>query len=202
MMAQNMPLIIKPNSSLNALFMKRGKLVAGAIATALFMGISFASVAQTITTNTTTNKYVIVDLTTGQTIDIYYDTVTWRSVNRVTTMPVDYYIIRYENTDLRPDTVHGVTGLIVNDLLVKNNEGQWVFDNQKVKWDGSELRMKDKYGRKVKWENGSLKIKDWNSKYKSEKGDGAKYKEEWDKIKWKELETKVEIGTQKTKVQN
>lgn len=182
--------------------MKQNKLWVGIIGITIAIGFGISSSAQKITTNSTTNKYIIVDLNTGETIDIYYDTVTWRSINRVNTMPVEYYIIRYENPDMRPDTVHGVTGLIVNDLLVKNNEGQWVFNDARVKWDGNELKMKDSYGRKVKWESGSLKIKDWNSKYKSEKGDGAKYKEEWDKIKWKELETKVEVGTQKTKVQN
>jgi hypothetical protein len=164
--------------------------------------IAASASAQTISTNASTNKYVIVDLSTGEPIDIYYDTVSWRSINRVNSAPVEYYIIRYENPAMMPDTVHGVTGLIVNDLIMKSNDGKWMFNEAKVKWDGNELRMKDKYGRKVKWENGSLKIKDWNNKYKSEKGDGAKYKEEWDKIKWKELETKVEVGTQKTKIEN
>jgi hypothetical protein len=174
--------------------MKLSKLIVLAIALVFTLGSANTANAQN-------NKYTVVDLYTGETIDIYYDTVTWRSINRVSTQPVEYYIVRYDNPAMRPDTVHGITGLIVNDLLVKEND-KWMFDQAKVKWDGSELRMKDKYGRKVKWENGSLKIKDWNSKYKSEKGDGAKYKEEWDKIKWKELETKVEVGTQKNKIQN
>ena len=170
------------------------------LAVVLLMATGFSAGAQVVTT-AKESKYVIVDLNTGEPIDIYYDTVTWRSINRASNVPVEYYIIRYENADMRPDTVHGVTGLIVNDLLIQN-DGKWAFNDAKVKWDGSELRMKDKYGRKVKWENGSLKIKDWNNKYKSEKGDGAKYKEEWDKIKWKDLETKIEVGTQKSKVEN
>ena len=157
--------------------------------------------AQVVTTNTKT-EYTIVDLSTGETIDIYYDTVTWKSINRVSKLPVDYYVIRYADATKMPDTVHGVTGLIVNDLIWKNDEGKWMFNDAKVKWDGNELRMKDRYGRKVKWDNGSLKIKDWNSKYKSEKGDDAKYKEEWDKIKWKDHDTKVEVGTKKTKIEN
>lgn len=59
------------------------------------------------------------------------------------------------------------------------------------------MKMKDAFGRKVKWEKGELKFKDWNSKYKKE--DDTKYKEEWDKIKWKDDEMKIEKGTQKTK---
>lgn len=144
-------------------------------------------------------KYTIVDLYTGETIAVYYDTVKWRTINVATTSPVDYYVISYENSLIK-DTVHGVTGLIVNNLIWKDTEGKWQFDENRVKWDGDELKMKDKYGRKVKWEKGDLKIKDWNSKYKSEKGDDTKYKEEWDKIKWKDHEMKVEVGAQKTKV--
>ena len=145
-------------------------------------------------------KYYIIDIYSNDTLDIYYDTLTWRTMNRVSNQPVEYYIIRYSDPSMAPDTVHGVTGIIVNDLIVKTDDNKWAFNENKVKWDGKEMSMKDKYGRKVKWEQGDLKIKDWNNKYKSEKGDEAKYKEEWDKIKWKEDETKVEVGTQKTKI--
>jgi hypothetical protein len=164
--------------------------------------ICSSTIAQTDTLSnanaSTEKKYSLIDLSTGETIDVYYDTLSWTTVNRVTTKPVDYYIIRYTDVSMMPDTVHGVTGIIVNDLIRKTDAG-WAFDDARVKWDGKELKMKDKYGRKVKWEQGSLKIKDWNSKYKSEKGDDAKYKEEWDKIKWKDDELKTEIGTRKTK---
>jgi hypothetical protein len=86
-------------------------------------------------------------------------------------------------------------------LILKNGEGKWAFNDAKVKWDGKEQKVKDRYGRKVKWEEGELKIQDWNSKYKSEKGDDTKFKQEWDKIKWKEDgSVKTEVGTSKTKV--
>jgi hypothetical protein len=155
--------------------------------------------AQVTTTVQMPRKYYIVDLYSSDTVDIYYDTLTWRTMNKASNQPVDYYIIRYSDLTQSPDTVHGVTGIIVNDLIVKSDDNKWAFNEAKVKWDGKEMKMKDKYGRKVKWEQGDLKIKDWNNKYKSEKED-AKYKEEWDKIKWKEDETKVEMGTQKTKM--
>lgn len=158
-----------------------------------------ASVHAQEPTTTPSKSYTYVDLYTGETIDVYYDTLKWVTVNRVTLLPVDYYVIRYtDRSDY--DTVHGITGLITNGLLVRQDDGKWTFDDTKVKWDGDELKMKDRYGRKVKWEQGELKIKDWNSKYKSEKGDDAKYKQEWDKIKWKEDgSTKVEVGTRKIK---
>ena len=144
------------------------------------------------------NAYTYVDLNTGETISVYYDTLKWVTVNKVTTMPVDWYVIKYtDRADY--DTVHGVSGIIANGMVVKTDAG-WAFDDNKVKWDGNELKMKDRYGRKVKWEAGEMKIKDWNSKYKSEKGDDTKFKQEWDKVKWKEDgSTKVEIGTGKVK---
>lgn len=169
------------------------------ILTGLVVGIMLSAESIGQITPAREPKYSIVDLYTGETITVYYDTVGWRTINRVSNAPVEYYVIVYENSPSR-DTVHGITGIIVNDLIVKNNEGKWVFNEDRVKWDGSELKMKDKYGRKVKWEKGELKIKDWNNKYKSEKGDDTKYKEEWDKIKWKDNEVKVEEGTKKTKV--
>lgn len=175
--------------------MKTGKMKI-AVFTLFVLALSFRGMAQT-----DKNKYVIVDLYTGQTVDVYYDTVSWKTINRTTNMPVDYYIIQYEDAGMRPDTVHGITGLIVNDLMWQNAEGKWILNEAKVKWDGNELKMKDKYGRKVKWEQGKMKIKDWNSKYKNEQGDDAKYKEEWDKIKWKDSKVKIENGTQKTKTQ-
>lgn len=145
------------------------------------------------------NDYAVVDLYTGETIAVYYDTVTWRTMNKANDVPVDYYVIKYNKAGSMPDTVHGVTGIIVNGMIWKNNDGKWMLNDAVVKWDGNEWKMKDKYGRKVKWEKGELKIKDWNSKYKSEKGDDAKYKEEWDKIKWKDDGIKVKEGATKTK---
>lgn len=175
---------------------------------AICMGLFFAGTtfAQTPTLSSDSSNrhrgdYTIIDLNTGEEVSVFYDTVSWRTINKTSNLPVDYYIIRYGNTTMTPDTVHGVTGLVVNDLITLNGDGKWTLNEAKVKWDGSELKMKDKYGRKVKWEAGKVKIKDWNSKYKSEKGDDTKYKEEWNKVKWKDDVMKVEYGTQKSKTQ-
>lgn len=161
---------------------------------ACFIALSIAAIA-----TAQTPSYTIMDLNTGETIDVYYDVATWRTINKANSEPVDFYVISYPATATY-DTVHGITGLVVNNMITKNGEGKWAFDDTKVKWDGKELKMKDKYGRKVKWEKGELKVKDWNSKYKSEKGDDTKYKQEWDKVKWKDDEIKIEQGTNKTKV--
>jgi len=161
--------------------------------------LSTSSYAQKDPVGLKSQSYTYVDLSTGETISVYYDTLKWVTVNKVTMQPVDWYVIRYsDRTDY--DTVHGVTGIISNGMVMKGTDGSWAFDEAKVKWDGTELKMKDKWGRKVKWEAGEMKIKDWNSKYKSEQGDDTKFKQEWDKIKWKEDgATKVEVGTGKVK---
>lgn len=171
------------------------KIIGCAVALASFGSIN---AQQAVTVD---SKYTLVDLATGEKIAIYYDTVAWKTINKTTSQPVEYYIIQY-NDNTPADTVHGVTGIIVNNLITNSN-GQWMFNDTKVKWDGSELKMKDRYGRKVKWEKGELKIKDWNSKYKADsKEKEAKYKEDWDKIKWKENEMKIEEGTKKTKIES
>jgi hypothetical protein len=175
--------------------MKKSILFAGLLCCMAFL-TSIQTKAQT-----NQEKYEFIDLYTGEIIHIYYDTVNWKTINKNNNSPVDYYVIRYKEMDRNPDTVHGITGIIVNDLIWRdNNLGKWTFNEARVKWDGNEFKMKDKYGRKVKCEKGELKIKDWNNKYKSEAGDDTKYKEEWDKIKWKDDEIKVEKGTQKTKI--
>ena len=179
--------------------MRKRRIVTGLCTLFLGLGISLQSYAQKDPVSVSSPNYTYIDLYTGETINVYYDTLTWTTVNKATMAPVDYYIIRYSDREVY-DTVHGVTGLITNGLIWKDDTGKWMFNDAKVKWDGKELKMKDRFGRKVKWEAGEMKIKDWNSKYKSEQGDDAKYKQEWDKIKWKEDGTiKTEVGTGKVK---
>jgi hypothetical protein len=128
----------------------------------------------------------VSDLKTGEKIYLLYDTVNWVSKNRVTSVPIDYYIIGYPDGTKPADTIHGITGLIVNGMLTKNSQGQWMFNDARVKWNGKELKIKDAYGRVIRWENGNLKIKEWNSKYKSDKPGEAKLTGEWNTIKWRE----------------
>lgn len=178
--------------------MSKKRMVAVICSLVIFLAISVNVQAQKDPIVVKTEGYSYLDLYTGETITVYYDTLTWQTINKVTMKPVEYYIIKYPDRDIY-DTVHGVTGLVTNGLILQK-EGKWEFNDAKVKWDGTELKMKDRFGRKVKWEAGQLKITDWNSKYKSEAGDDTKYKQEWDKIKWKEDgSTKTEIGTKKVK---
>jgi hypothetical protein len=128
--------------------------------------------------------YTIIDLSTNAPIDIYYDSVTYRTINRTTTLPVEFYVIN------SVDTVHGPTGLVVNGMLIKAADGKYMLNDGFVKIDGDEIKMKMTDGRKVKWEKGKMKVKEFGEKrkYKTEKD---KMKNEWGKVKWKDGEWKV-----------
>lgn len=175
--------------------MKTMNLVKG-LAAGMLTIAGFAVAAQTDTTKRTDSvqmhteeqikqDYTIIDLSTNAPIDIYYDPVTYRTINRVTTLPVEFYVIN------SVDTVHGATGLIVNGMLLKAPDGKYKLNDGFVKVDGDEIKMKMADGRKVKWENGKMKVKEWGEKRKH-KTDKDKMKNEWGKVKWKDGEWKVE----------
>ena len=148
----------------------------------LFLMASVCATAQNEKT-IRSGQYTIMDLSTGQQADIYYDTVSWRMMNRSSKVPLDYYIIRYNDASMRADTVHGATGIIVNGLVSKNATGAWTLNEQKVKWDGKEWKSKDATGRKVKWSNGEMKVKDWKGKTKSATTNPAA-SDDWTIVDW------------------
>jgi hypothetical protein len=167
---------MKPGTNLKALI----------LSFVLLLGFAVKSVqAQTDTMRTVEPggvTYTIVDLYTGQPIDIYYDPGRYVTINRTTNLPVDFYVIN------SADTVHGISGLIVNGMLLKEKDGKYKLDNGKVKFDGDELKLKDSEGRKVKWQKGKMEIKEWKSKG-GQKGIRA---DQWSRVKWKNGEWVIE----------
>jgi hypothetical protein len=129
--------------------------------------------------------YTITELSTNTPIEIYYDTLKFQTVNRISNAPVEFYILN--NTD----TIHGATGLVVNGLLLKAKDGTYKLDDAKVKIDGDEMKIKYADGRKVKWENGKVKVKEWGTKAKA-KGDKEKLKNQWGRVRWKNGEWTVD----------
>jgi hypothetical protein len=140
------------------------------------------------------------DLYSGTPVDIYYDTVRYVTLNRKTRMPVDYYVINNE------DTVEGVTGLIVNNMLIKSPEGKYKLDPNKVVIMGDELRVMNPEGRHVYWTPHGLVVRDWSGTGMpatgdvqqkgqiKQKGDAkkGKMKGDWGTIKWKKNDWKYE----------
>jgi hypothetical protein len=133
-------------------------------------------------------QYTITDLENNMVIDIYYDTMNYRAVNRTTGEPVEFYVIN------RTDTVHGPTGLIVNGMLMQDDEGNYELDESVVKVEDDEFMIKMAEGRKVKWEDGQLKIKEWGKKGEAQAGK-EKMRNQWSKVRWKEDEWRVETVT-------
>jgi hypothetical protein len=184
------------DQTLNVCNMKKMNLIKGLAAGVLTLA-GFTVAAQTDTSVKRTDSvqthteaqikqdYTIIDLSTNAPIDIYYDSVTFRTINRTTTLPVEFYVIN------SIDTVHGVTGLVVNGMLMKAADGKYLLNDGFVKIDGDEIKMKMADGRKVKWENGKIKVKEWGEKRKH-KTDKDKMKNEWGKVRWKEGEWKIE----------
>lgn len=181
--------------------MKKINVVKG-LAAGVFSVITLCAAAQTDTTTKKTDSsglgatpdsmktawpkqdFTATDLNNSP-IEIYYDTVNFVTLNRVTSEPVDFYILN------NVDTIHGATGLVVNGLLLRAPDGKYRLDDGKVKIDGDEMKIKMDDGRKAKWEKGKLKIKEWGTKAKS-KNDKEKMKNQWGRVRWKDGEWKVD----------
>lgn len=152
-------------------------------------------------------RMAYIDLYTGTPVDIYYDTVQFAAINRESREPVDYYIIT------TMDTVHGMTGLIVNNMLIKTPEGKYKLDEDKIKIEGDVIRLVPTEGRRVYWTPEGYRVMDWRSDHtmtgevkqktgevKQKTGDvkkkvtdkKGKIKDNWGTIKWKEDKWKYE----------
>ena len=134
--------------------------------------------------DTVPNKTVYRDLNTGETIDIWYDAVGIRTLNKKTGTPVEFYI----NTSTN-DTVFGRGRFVVNSYVIKGEDGKWKLDDGKVKVDGDELKVKVG-DQKFKIDGDDVKIK----------GNGVKAKTEDGEIKVKSKDGKAKYENDKTKV--
>ena len=135
-----------------------------------------------------------LDLTTGQSIDIWYDAAGMRTLNKQTGGPVEFYVNKNTN-----DTVFGRGKFVVNGYVIKGDDGKWKLNDGKVKVDGDELKIKVG-DQKLKIDGDEIKIKKNGVKAKSEDGkvkvktkDGAKAKYEDDKIKIKDGDEKIKV---------
>lgn len=152
--------------------------------------------------NASSQKYV--DLKTGQPADLYYDNDKKMTYSAVTNEPVDLYV-----NVATGDTIYGQGRYVVNNYVVKTNDGTYKLDDSKVKVSKDGLKIKDG-NRKLKIEDGEMKIKDGDNKMKSsddkEKVKGDDYKQKADndeeKMKTDDQKTKTDNGETKTKDSN
>jgi hypothetical protein len=134
--------------------------------------------------DTIPGKTVYRDLNSGETIDIWYDKVGMRTLNKKTGGPVEFYI----NTSTQ-DTVFGRGRFIVNNHIIKGEDGKWKLDDGKVKVDGDELKVKAG-DQKFKIDGDEVKIK----------GNGVKAKTEDGEVKIKSKDGKAKYEDDKTKI--
>lgn len=140
----------------------------------------------TMAEDTVPNKTVYRDLNTGETLDIWYDAVGIRTLNKKTGAPVEFYINTATN-----DTVFGRGRFVVNGYVIKADDGKWKLDDGKVKIDGDELKVKVG-DQKFKIDGDEIKIKGNGIKAKSEDGE-LKVKSKEGKAKYEDDKTKVKL---------
>lgn len=143
---------------------------------------SIATEQPAVDNNAQTNNSKYVDLKTGQPVDLYYDSKKKKTYSASTNEPVDLYV-----NVATGDTVYGEGRYVVNNYIVKTEDGKYKLDDRKVKIDGDEIKIKDG-NKKFKMEDGDMKMKDGDA--------DAKLKVDADesKIKTENSKTKEEAG--------
>ena len=139
--------------------------------------------AQMAMKDTSSPRYV--DLSTGQPVELYYDAKTRRTYSSMTNEPVEFYV----DMNTR-DTVYGRGRYIVNNYIVKANDGMYRLDAGKVKMDKDDLKLKDG-SKKFKMDQSNMKMKGWEGKMKGDSTSG--------KMKQKDMKKKMDNDGMKTK---
>ncbi len=115
------------------------------------------------------NGHRYVDLETGKHINVVKDSANGYMVNEDTKEPVIIYVDTKTN-----DTIYGKTGQVINDHVIKTEEGKYKYvSNEEIKSDeDGSYKIKDgDYKKKVE-KDGDVKIKDGDTKIKIDGEDG------------------------------
>jgi len=140
---------------------------------------------QPVVDNTPTPTAKYVDLKTGQPVELYYNSKKKRTYSESTNEPVDLYV-----NVATGDTIYGQGRYVVNNYIVKTEDGTYKLDNKKIKIDGDDIKIKDG-DKKFKMEDGEIKIKDGDDKMKADADES--------KLKTDDMKKKTEDGETKTK---
>ena len=132
-----------------------------------------------------TSSLRYVDLSTGQPVDLYYDSKARRTYSSMTNQPVELYVDM--NTH---DTIYGRGRYVVNNYIMKANDGMYRLDAAKIKMDKDDLKIKDG-NKKLKMDNSNMKMKAYDEKMKVDSTAG--------KMKGKDMKKKVDNDRSKTK---
>ena len=147
------------------------------------------SEVSTTTSGTEMQSGSYVDLYTGSPVEVSKDEQSGKYMNKKTNEPVYFYI----NTSTN-DTFD-VLGRIVNNALIKLDDGKYQVDDARVKIDSDgDIKIKEEDGDKIKMDasSGNVKVKEDGTK---EKFKDDKYKMKNDSVKIKIKDDKVKIKT-------
>lgn len=108
-----------------------------------------------------------VDLNSGKTVDVWYDTDKGYTADRTTGNRVDLYVNTVTN-----DTLYGFgdDAVIVNHAVIMGDDGKWKLDEAKIERDGNKIKIKTPDGDKLKVktdEDGGTKVKANDEKVKN-----------------------------------
>jgi hypothetical protein len=143
---------------------------------------SIATEQPAVDNNAQTNNSKYVDLKTGQPVDLYYDSKKKKTYSASNDEPVDLYV-----NVATGDTIYGEGRFVVNNYVVKTEDGKYKLDNKKVKIDGDEIKIKEG-NKKFKMSEDEIKIKDGDADRKM-KADADEQK-----MKTEDMKTKDEAG--------
>jgi hypothetical protein len=136
---------------------------------------------------TDTTSFHYVDLSTGQPVDLYYDPKARRTYSSVTNQPVDFYVDMATG-----DTIYGRGRYVVNNYIVRSNDGMYRLDAAKVKIDKDDVKIKDG-SKKFKMDKSEMKMKGAGEKMKMDTTSGKM------KMKTNDMKKKVDNEKSKTK---
>jgi hypothetical protein len=133
--------------------------------------------------DTSSPRYI--DLTTGQPVDLYYDPKARRVYSAMTNEPVDFYIDMSTG-----DTIYGQGRYVVNNYIIRSDEGKYRLNADKIKMDKNEIKIKEG-NKKFKIDNSNMKMKEPDMKMKGDTTNG--------KMKTGDMKKKMEGNRSKTK---
>jgi len=125
-----------------------------------------------------------IDLKTGQPVELYYDPKARRTYAEMTNEPVEFYIDMSTG-----DTIYGRGRYVVNNYIIKSDDGMYKLDANKIKIDKNEIKIKDG-SKKFKMDKSEMKMKGPDGKMKGDTTSG-KMKTGGMKMKMNEKESKT-----------
>jgi len=126
-----------------------------------------------------------LDLNTRQPVELYYDPKARRTYSSITNEPVEFYVDMSTG-----DTIYGRGRYVVNNYIIRSEDGMYKLDANKIKMDKDEIKIKDG-SKKLKMDKSDMKMKGPDVKMKGDTTSG--------KMKTEDMKKKVDDGESKTK---